>query len=248
MAGLDQRIEARHGEVRASHEDDAHGARLWRGLRRAKRGLWSARMASQEIEALSPGAGAASRARAALGAARGAAPDEAARERARAAARRAAERRREALDLLDLRQCRHRPTRARSAATRAATTRCCAWSRRSPTCGRSTARGCSPAAIMCSAGGCRRWRACGPRISAIDKLVARVSAGGIDEVVLAMNATLEGQTTAHYLAERLEKFPDPPHPVGPRSSGRRRARLSRRGHAGPGACGARRPDCLNPLR
>ena len=41
----------------------------------------------------------------------------------------------------------------------------------------------------------------------IDRLVTRVSAGGIDEVVLAMNATLEGQTTAHYLAERLEKFP-----------------------------------------
>jgi hypothetical protein len=30
---------------------------------------------------------------------------------------------------------------------------------------------------------------------------------GVDEVVLAMNATLEGQTTAHYLAERLEQFP-----------------------------------------
>ncbi len=42
---------------------------------------------------------------------------------------------------------------------------------------------------------------------AIDSLVARVGVGGIDEVVLAMNATLEGQTTAHYLAERLEKFP-----------------------------------------
>ena len=42
---------------------------------------------------------------------------------------------------------------------------------------------------------------------AIDSLVARVAAGGIDEVVLAMNATLEGQTTAHYLAERLDKFP-----------------------------------------
>lgn len=41
----------------------------------------------------------------------------------------------------------------------------------------------------------------------IDALVARVANGGIDEVVLAMNATLEGQTTAHYLAERLERFP-----------------------------------------
>lgn len=41
----------------------------------------------------------------------------------------------------------------------------------------------------------------------IDALVRRVGAGGIDEVVLAMNATLEGQTTAHYVSERLEAFP-----------------------------------------
>ncbi len=41
----------------------------------------------------------------------------------------------------------------------------------------------------------------------IESLIARVAAGGIDEVVLAMNATLDGQTTAHYLAERLEKYP-----------------------------------------
>jgi recombination protein RecR len=46
-----------------------------------------------------------------------------------------------------------------------------------------------------------------PEDLAIESLVARIAAGGIDEVVLAMNATLEGQTTAHYLAERLEKFP-----------------------------------------
>lgn len=46
-----------------------------------------------------------------------------------------------------------------------------------------------------------------PEDLGIDRLVGRVAAGGIDEVVLAMNATLEGQTTAHYLAERLEKFP-----------------------------------------
>jgi recombination protein RecR len=41
----------------------------------------------------------------------------------------------------------------------------------------------------------------------IDALIRRVAEGGIDEVVLAMNATLEGQTTAHYLAERLEAYP-----------------------------------------
>lgn len=46
-----------------------------------------------------------------------------------------------------------------------------------------------------------------PEDLAIDSLVARIAAGGIDEVVLAMNATLEGQTTAHYVAERIEKFP-----------------------------------------
>ncbi|PZO91919.1 MAG: recombination protein RecR [Sphingomonas sanxanigenens] len=41
----------------------------------------------------------------------------------------------------------------------------------------------------------------------IDSLVSRIAAGGIDEVVLAMNATLEGQTTAHYIAERIEAYP-----------------------------------------
>lgn len=46
-----------------------------------------------------------------------------------------------------------------------------------------------------------------PEDLSIDGLLARIEKGGIDEVVLAMNATLEGQTTAHYLAERLEKFP-----------------------------------------
>ncbi|KLI63259.1 recombination mediator RecR [Aurantiacibacter marinus] len=46
-----------------------------------------------------------------------------------------------------------------------------------------------------------------PEDLSIDQLLGRVEAGGIDEVVLAMNATLEGQTTAHYIAERLEDFP-----------------------------------------
>ncbi len=46
-----------------------------------------------------------------------------------------------------------------------------------------------------------------PEDLTIDQLVRRVEAGGIDEVVLAMNATLDGQTTAHYIADRLERFP-----------------------------------------
>ena len=62
-----------------------------------------------------------------------------------------------------------------------------------------------------------RFHVLGGRLSALDgvrpedlaiaPLVSRVAAGGIDEVVLAMNATLEGQTTAHYIAERLETYP-----------------------------------------
>ena len=46
-----------------------------------------------------------------------------------------------------------------------------------------------------------------PEDLAIDTLLGRVAEGGVDEVVLAMNATLEGQTTAHYIAERLEAYP-----------------------------------------
>jgi recombination protein RecR len=46
-----------------------------------------------------------------------------------------------------------------------------------------------------------------PEDLTIDKLIDRVAAGGIDEGVLAMNATLEGQTTAHYIADKLEGYP-----------------------------------------
>ena len=62
-----------------------------------------------------------------------------------------------------------------------------------------------------------RYHVLGGRLSALEGvrpedltiagLLERVSQGGIDEVVLAMNATLEGQTTAHYIAERLEGYP-----------------------------------------
>jgi recombination protein RecR len=46
-----------------------------------------------------------------------------------------------------------------------------------------------------------------PEDLTIAALVRRVTAGGIDEIVLAMNATLEGQTTAHFIAEQLELLP-----------------------------------------
>ncbi len=43
----------------------------------------------------------------------------------------------------------------------------------------------------------------GPEDLAIASLVKRVAAGGVAEVILAVNATVEGQTTAHYVTDRL---------------------------------------------
>ncbi len=43
----------------------------------------------------------------------------------------------------------------------------------------------------------------GPDDLNIDSLVTRVTQNNVQEVVLAMNATVDGQATAHYLADRL---------------------------------------------
>ena len=59
---------------------------------------------------------------------------------------------------------------------------------------------------MCSAACCRRSTASAPRISRSTALVARVAAGGVAEVVLAVNATVDGQTTAHYITDLLAPY------------------------------------------
>jgi len=46
----------------------------------------------------------------------------------------------------------------------------------------------------------------GPDDLRIDGLVSRVADGGVTEVILAVNATVEGQTTAHYITDRLQAF------------------------------------------
>ena len=46
----------------------------------------------------------------------------------------------------------------------------------------------------------------GPDDLTIDQLVARVAEGAVAEVVLAVNATVDGQTTAHYITDRLAGF------------------------------------------
>ena len=46
--------------------------------------------------------------------------------------------------------------------------------------------------------------AIGPDELRIPRLVDRVATEGITEVILALNATIDGQTTAHYIADQLE--------------------------------------------
>lgn len=46
----------------------------------------------------------------------------------------------------------------------------------------------------------------GPDDLNIKTLVDRVSAGGVKELVIAVNATVEGQTTAHYITDQLDGF------------------------------------------
>lgn len=46
----------------------------------------------------------------------------------------------------------------------------------------------------------------GPEELSIAGLIERVRSGGIREVVLAVNATVDGQTTAHYIADLLGPF------------------------------------------
>ena len=44
----------------------------------------------------------------------------------------------------------------------------------------------------------------GPQELAIDALIARARGEGVHEVILALNATVDGQTTAHYITDLLQ--------------------------------------------
>ncbi len=46
----------------------------------------------------------------------------------------------------------------------------------------------------------------GPEDLNLKGLVARVAAGGVKEVVLAVNATVDGQTTAHYVTDLISPY------------------------------------------
>ena len=80
----------------------------------------------------------------------------------------------------------------------------------------------------------------------IPKLIERASTTGVREVILALSATVDGQTTAHYLAERLQPLGHRHQPAFAWRARRRRTRSARRRHAVRRACkaGVRR---RNPL-
>jgi recombination protein RecR len=44
----------------------------------------------------------------------------------------------------------------------------------------------------------------GPEALRVEELIRRVAGGAVREVILALPATVDGQTTAHYLAERIQ--------------------------------------------
>lgn len=47
----------------------------------------------------------------------------------------------------------------------------------------------------------------GPADLEIDSLVSRVAAGGVEEVILALSSTMEGDTTNFYISRKLADFP-----------------------------------------
>ena len=46
----------------------------------------------------------------------------------------------------------------------------------------------------------------GPRDLEINSLVERVAQGGIEEVILALSSTMEGDTTNFYISRKLQPF------------------------------------------
>lgn len=56
----------------------------------------------------------------------------------------------------------------------------------------------------CSAPRCPRWTASGPQDLTIDALVQRALDPRVTEIILALNATVDGQTTAHYITDLLQ--------------------------------------------
>ena len=59
---------------------------------------------------------------------------------------------------------------------------------------------------MCSARPYPPLDGVGPDDLNLASLIGRVAVGGVKEVILAVNATVDGQTTAHYITELLSRY------------------------------------------
>ena len=201
-------------------------------------------MASQEIEALVAGAGAAPGPRAALGAARGAAPDEAARKRARAAARGASQRGRK---LSTCSTCGNVDTRDPCAI--------CRDPRRDDKLLCVVEEVADLWALDRSRLFPGRYHVLGGRLSALEgvrpedlehRQAGRAGRGRRHRRGGAGDERHARRPDHRPLSRRAAgEIPDPPDPAGARTAGRRRARLSRRRNARPGAC-ARGARLLEP--
>ncbi len=60
---------------------------------------------------------------------------------------------------------------------------------------------------MCLAAPFRPLDGVGPSDLNLSSLVGRIAKGGVSEMILAVNATVEGQTTAHYIIDLLTDYP-----------------------------------------
>ena len=80
----------------------------------------------------------------------------------------------------------------------------------------------------------------GPDDLTIGALVKRAHEPAVQEIILALNATVDGQSTAHYITDLLARRQCQSDTAGARRPGRGRARLSRRRDAGGGHAGAGR--------
>ena len=99
---------------------------------------------------------------------------------------------------------RHRQvSHARSVRMPGATPPLSSWWRRSVTCGPWSERGSSTRTIMCSADTCHHSMVSVPT-SSISPALWSGRPPPVKEVLLALNSTVEGQSTAHYLTEQLQ--------------------------------------------
>ena len=105
------------------------------------------------------------------------------------------------------------------------------WSRMSPISGRWSGAGAINARYHVLGGTLSPLDGIGPDDLTIDALVSRAHDAAVTEVILALNATVDGQTTAHYITDLLARREREGDAARAWRAGRRRTRLSRRRHA-----------------